>query len=167
MSDKPWKRRERAVAKWFGVKRIPVAVNSQDEQGRDGADVISPPWAMQVKHGYRLPTYLKDWLTGIRRVGASKGLTGVVVWAGKGQRTSDAVVVMAFEDWQRRLSHAAPPSKCSSACSCRDQTLTSTPDTTPAACLASPTSPRPWLTGLRDPFSAPDPDPGTTAAHTD
>ena len=94
MSDKAWKRLERTVAHALGTTRIPVTGID-----RDGADVSHGPFVYQCKLGRRFPSYLRDWLDGIRATGKRTNQVGVVVWREKGTRTADALVCLRWADW--------------------------------------------------------------------
>jgi len=93
VSDTGWKQFERRCARALGVERIPVTGE------RDGADFRDGMFAYQAKKGRRFPSYLTDWLRGIRTSAARDGLVGVVIWQDRGKRDADAVVVLAFRDW--------------------------------------------------------------------
>ena len=94
MSDKAWKRFERAVAKRVGGRRVPVT-----GLGRDEADVVTSSFHFQVKLGRRFPAYLREWLRGITETAERAGRTGCVVWKTPGGRDDDALVVMRLADF--------------------------------------------------------------------
>ena len=106
MPDKAWKQAERRIAALLGGRRIPVTGE------REGADVlVGPPgaevFAVQVKQRRGMPTYLHDWLRGIRVAADRHGpqCTGIVVWreprGGHGRGDEDAaVVVLSLRDWR-------------------------------------------------------------------
>lgn len=91
MSDKRWKAVERKVAAKVRGQRIPVTGE------RDGADVLSPMFAYQVKSRRRHPRWLTEWVAGI--TGASAPKIGVVVLHTPGHEVDDALVVLRFKDW--------------------------------------------------------------------
>jgi hypothetical protein len=92
MPDRTWKRRERDVAKLLGGQRIPVTGE------RDGVDVRSPAFVVQVKHGRRRPGYLAQWVRGIRQQ-ATPTQTGIVVWCDNREPLAEALVVMQMADF--------------------------------------------------------------------
>jgi len=94
MSDKLWKHFERDIAKSLGTTRIPVTGSD-----RHGADVKHGLFAFQCKLGRRFPSYLRDWLDGIRASAKTTNQIGVVVWREKGTRTADALVCLRWADW--------------------------------------------------------------------
>jgi hypothetical protein len=93
VSDTGWKQFERRCARALGLERIPVTGE------RDGADFRDGMFAYQAKKGRRFPSYLTDWLCGIRATAARSARVGVVIWQDRGKRDADAVVVLAFRDW--------------------------------------------------------------------
>ncbi len=107
MPNKTWKAVEASVAAIFGTKRIPVAVHSQRSDRGDGApDAETDLLAIQIKHSYRFPSYLSEWLTGIRK-NTPVGKTGVVVWHPKGAKFEDSLVLLRAGDFARLIA-AAP-----------------------------------------------------------
>lgn len=95
MADKTWKRRERGIAARLGGRRIPVTGID-----RHGADVETPLLCVQSKHGRRRPSYLAEWLDGIRATAGDRGKTGIVVWSVARERTPDALVLMRLSDFE-------------------------------------------------------------------
>lgn len=107
MPNRTWKSVEASIAALFGTKRIPVAFHSQRADGGDGApDAETDRLCIQVKHSYRFPAYLRDWLGGINK-NTPAGKTGVVVWHPKGARFEESLVVLRAGDFARLLQ-AAP-----------------------------------------------------------
>lgn len=97
MPDKTFKAIERKVAAILGTTRIPSAFMAfRGDHGRDAPDCETPLLAVQIKHGYSFPGYLRDWLSGINKNAGSKA--GVVVWHPKGAPVTDSLVVMRLED---------------------------------------------------------------------
>jgi hypothetical protein len=97
-----WKGAERRVAAALHGQRIPVTGID-----RDGADVVTAAFHVQVKHRKSLPIWLWRWLDGIRGTATVEGKTGVLVLSRPGQRQSEALVVMSFSDfeaWHGRMS---------------------------------------------------------------
>ena len=94
-----WKRRERDVAKALHGKRIPVTGE------RAAADVLTPLFCVQVKHGRRRPSYLADWLAGICSH-VKDGQVGIVVWCDNREPLREAVVLLRMRDFQDL--HGAP-----------------------------------------------------------
>lgn len=89
-----WKALERRIAKDVGTRRIPVTGID-----RHGADVKAGLFCYQVKLGRRFPSYLREWLDGIRSSAKATNQIGVVVWREKGTRTADALVCLRWADW--------------------------------------------------------------------
>ena len=95
MNRATWKNAERRVAKRLGGIRKPVSGREQHE-----ADVETPVFMIQVKHGRNRPSYLADWLGGIRATAQAKGKTGFVVWSRMHEDSGDALVVMTLGDFE-------------------------------------------------------------------
>jgi hypothetical protein len=107
MADKTWKAAERRLAELFGTKRIPPAVFGQrDDRGSHAPDAETDTLAIQIKHGYSFPTYLRGWLEGICK-NTPVGKTGVVVWHPKGAKFEDSLVLLRAGDFARLIA-AAP-----------------------------------------------------------
>jgi hypothetical protein len=105
--DKTWKACERKIAALFGTVRIPPAVYGQrPDRGDQAPDAETDLLAIQIKHGYKCPTYLRDWLGGINR-NTPAGKTGVVVWHPTGARFTDSLVLLRAEDFARLLRTAS------------------------------------------------------------
>lgn len=104
MSDKTWKKRERATAEVLGGKRIPVT-----GQDRHGADVVTELLHVQVKHGRNRPGYLREWLDGIRGNAQPKQKTGIVVWSVHRERQSDAIVLISLADFEALFGKVPTP----------------------------------------------------------
>lgn len=104
MHRSTWKRFEARVAKRLGTKRIPVTGE------RHGADLETPLLSVQVKLGRRRPSYLAEWLDGIRQTAQIKCKIGLVVWCANRERTGEGLVVMRLEDFEEllRVGHAPP-----------------------------------------------------------
>jgi hypothetical protein len=114
VADKTWKAAERRIAAILGTTRIPPAVFGQRaDRGDDAPDCETDRLAVQIKHGYSFPAYLRDWLAGITRNAGQK--TGVVVWHRKGQPFTDAVVLVRLADFAALVAqlpagtHPSPP----------------------------------------------------------
>lgn len=90
-----WKGAERRVAADLGGSRVPVTGID-----RDGADVITPMFHVQVKLRKALPGWLWDWLSGIRSDARAKGKVGIVVLKKPRQRDEDGLVVMSYSDFK-------------------------------------------------------------------
>ena len=101
MKRSSWKAVERKVAKTCGGIRIPVT-----GLDRDGADVTTEKWAVQVKCRAVLPAWLWAWMGGIVQTARTTGRTGVLVLKRPGQRTDDALVVMTMKDWVKHLGES-------------------------------------------------------------
>ena len=126
MADRTWKAVERRAAALFGVKRIPPAVYGQrDDRGDDAPDFETDTLAAQVKHGYKPPAYIKDWLTGINKT-AGPHRTGFLLWHAKGARIEDSYVILRLRDFLPLVGAAPLPAPPASA-------PPPTPDDTPPA----------------------------------
>jgi|TARA_R110000824_G_scaffold260081_2_gene448742 hypothetical protein len=89
-----WKASERRVAQDLLGQRIPVT-----GVDRDGADVVSPLFHVQVKLRKRLPEWLWDWLRGIVLDAAPHRKVGVLVLKKPRQRDAEGLVVLRYEDF--------------------------------------------------------------------
>lgn len=106
MADKTWKAAERKLAALFGTVRIPPAVFGQRrDRGSDAPDAETDRLAIQIKHGYAFPGYLRQWLTGITTT-TPAGKTGVVIWHPKGAPFGDSLVVLRAADFARLVTDA-------------------------------------------------------------
>lgn len=94
MTDRAWKAAERRTAKLLGGRRIPVTGID-----RHGADVVTPLFHIQNKHGRNRPSYLDDWLSGICGTARDAEKIGLVVWSSKGEKQADAIVMMRLADF--------------------------------------------------------------------
>jgi hypothetical protein len=90
-----WKARERDLADRMGGRRIPVTGID-----RHGADVVTPMFHIQSKHGRSRPGYLRDWLSGICGTAKDAGKIGIVVWSAMREDGDDAIVLMRLRDFQ-------------------------------------------------------------------
>jgi len=107
MADKTWKAAERALAGIFGTVRIPPAVFGQRaDRGDCAPDAETDTLAIQIKHGYNMPSYLRGWLDGIKR-NTPAGKTGVVVWHGTRMRFEDSLVILRASDFAALLATAS------------------------------------------------------------
>ena len=102
MSDRSWKAFERRIAKRHGGRRIPVTGERADVDCDCGLFVV------QAKLGRNCPTYLRDWLDGIRAAGARRDKIGVVIWKPKGARDDNALVLLSLKDCQDLHGAMAP-----------------------------------------------------------
>ena len=89
-----WKGAERRVAADLGGTRIPVTGID-----RDGADVVTPMFHIQVKLRKALPTWLWTWLAGIQSDAKPAGKVGVLVLKKPRQRDTDGLVVLSYADF--------------------------------------------------------------------
>lgn len=89
-----WKNAERRVAADLGGRRIPVT-----GVDRDGADVITPMFYVQVKLRKALPAWLWAWLSGIRTDAHESGKVGVLILKKPRQADVDGLVVMSYGDF--------------------------------------------------------------------
>lgn len=89
-----WKGAERRVAADLGGQRIPVT-----GVDRDGADVVTPVFHVQVKLRKTLPQWLWGWLRGIVEDAATNGKIGVLVLKRPRQRDAEGLVVLRYGDF--------------------------------------------------------------------
>ena len=89
-----WKAYERRVAADLSGYRVPVT-----GLDRDGADVRSARFSVQVKLRKALPTWLFAWLSGICETAQAEGRTGVLVLRKPRQEDVDGLVVMRYGDF--------------------------------------------------------------------
>lgn len=89
-----WKAAERRVAEDLGGKRIPVTGID-----RDGADVVTALFDVQVKLRKSLPAWLWGWLGGIRQTAQGSGRIGILVLKKPRQRDCDGLVVLSYADF--------------------------------------------------------------------
>lgn len=93
MADRGWKQAERRMARDVGTERIPV---TGERHGADFADGIA---CYQLKVRRAIPSWLWDWLSGIRGAGQRAGKAGVLVLKHPRQQDTDALVVLTWADW--------------------------------------------------------------------
>ncbi len=104
MADQTSKSAERKVSALFGTVRIPPAVYGQRaDRGDHAPDAETDTLALQIKHGYSFPAYLRDWLDGICK-NTPVGKTGVVVWHPKGAKFDDSLVLLRATDFAALLA---------------------------------------------------------------
>lgn len=89
-----WKAEERAIAADLGGTRIPVTGID-----RDGADILTPRFAVQSKLRRALPAWLFDWTHGICATATTTGRIGVLVLRKPRQERKDALVVLRYADF--------------------------------------------------------------------
>lgn len=89
-----WKAYELRVAKDLGGRRIPVTGID-----RDGADVVSQMFDVQVKLRKSLPSWLWGWLGGICQTAKGSGRVGILVLRKPRQDDTEALVVMRYGDF--------------------------------------------------------------------
>jgi hypothetical protein len=89
-----WKGAERRVAADLGGQRIPVT-----GVDRDGADVLTPMFHVQIKLRKCLPQWLWSWLGGIVADAAPHGRIGLLVLKQPRQRDADGLVVIRYADF--------------------------------------------------------------------
>ena len=89
-----WKASERRVADDLLGHRIPVTGID-----RDGAEVVTPLFHVQVKLRKTLPTWLWGWLRGIVSDAAPHGKVGVLVLKKPRQRDAEGLVVLRYGDF--------------------------------------------------------------------
>jgi hypothetical protein len=93
-SRSTWKASERRVAADLHGQRIPVTGID-----RDGADVVTPLFHVQVKLRKSLPNWLWDWLNGIVGDADGHGKVGVLVLKRPRQRDAEGLVVLRYGDF--------------------------------------------------------------------
>jgi hypothetical protein len=105
MTDHAWKQFERRLARDVASERIPVTGE------RAGADFEDPRFCFQAKLGRSMPSYLREWLTGIQAAGAARSpqKIGVVVWKPKRTEDADALVIVSWRDWLALTAPLPPP----------------------------------------------------------
>lgn len=89
------------MAKDVGTRRIPVTGID-----RHGADFQDDMFAYQAKLRKVIPSWLFDWLGGIRGKAAESRRTGVLILKRPGMLDRDALVVVTWADWLEL--HGAP-----------------------------------------------------------
>ena len=89
-----WKASERRVADDLLGQRIPVTGID-----RDGADVITSLFHVQVKLRKSLPAWLWAWLRGIVRDAAPHMKIGVLVLKKPRQKDAEGLVVLRYGDF--------------------------------------------------------------------
>ena len=101
MSEKPWKRCERAIAARLCGRRVPVT----GRQRGDVPDVQHDAFAVEVKHRRHLPGWLREAVA--QALAAQRdGQLPLVVLHEAGTRHADDLVCLRlgdFEDWHGRL----------------------------------------------------------------
>lgn len=90
-----WKDYESRVAKDLGGKRIPVTGID-----RDGADVVTPLFHVQVKLRKALPSWLWHWLSGIVGTASEAGKIGVLILRKPRMEDNDALVILRYRDFE-------------------------------------------------------------------
>src|SRR5262245_16859177 len=103
MADTAWKKAERAVGTALGGRRIPVTGID-----REGEDVDTPLFCVQVKRRLMFPAWLDAWLSGICVRAKSHGKIGLLVLVTPGQRKANAMVVMRMADFTDLCGTLAP-----------------------------------------------------------
>jgi hypothetical protein len=78
----------------LGGARIPVTGID-----RDGADVVTPMFHVQVKLRKALPAWLWGWLDGIRLDAQPHGKTGILILKKPRQKDTEGLVVMSYADF--------------------------------------------------------------------
>ena len=93
MSDRLWKKTERAIAKRLGGQRVGAT-------GKPGPDVVTSTLSVEVKTRKTLPKWLKDALA--QATNGADGRLPVVIIHQAGERHADDLVLVRmgdFEDW--------------------------------------------------------------------
>lgn len=102
-----WKARERDTARRLGGIRKPVSGRTKHE-----ADVETPLFCVQHKHGRSRPSYLAEWLAGICGVASDAGKIGIVVWSAKHEAGDDAIVLMRLKHFEELCGKIVERDKC-------------------------------------------------------
>jgi hypothetical protein len=89
-----WKNAERRVASDLQGQRIPVTGID-----RDGADVVTPLFHVQVKLRKALPAWLWRYLGGIVADARPAGKTGLLVLKLPRQKDTEGLVVLRYGDF--------------------------------------------------------------------
>lgn len=94
MTERSWKRTERAIATILGGKRVPIA-------GRRGADIAHRWLAVEVKHRRALPQWLKRAVAQAKAVATEHQLPVAILHENRERHSSDLVVMALadFTDW--------------------------------------------------------------------
>ncbi|MBI4319360.1 MAG: hypothetical protein HY675_12790 [Chloroflexi bacterium] len=92
MSEKRWKRNERAIAAILGGQRVPIT-------GRKGADIAHPWLSVEVKSRETLPHWLLEAMMQATMAASPEQLP-LVILHGVGQHHADDLVVMTLADFQ-------------------------------------------------------------------
>lgn len=89
-----WKAYELRVSKDLGGRRIPVTGID-----RDGADVVTELFHIQVKLRKALPAWLWRWLDGIVGTARQERKIGILILRKPRMEDADALVVLKYSDW--------------------------------------------------------------------
>jgi hypothetical protein len=89
MTDKPWKRTEREVARRLGGRRVPVS----GRQRGDAPDVEHSDLSIEVKHRESLPGWLHDAMAQARAA-SGPGQVPVAILHQRGMRYDQSLVVV-------------------------------------------------------------------------
>ena len=95
MTDRAWKRSERAVASALGGRRVPVS-------GRARGDVpdVAHPWlSVEVKHRKSLPAWILDAMSQARAAARSDQLPCAILHE-SGRRHDDNLVLVRLGDFR-------------------------------------------------------------------
>ena len=93
MADKGWKAAERRFAGDVGSARKPC------DGSRAGADFEDSLCCYQLKIRRMIPGWLWTWLGGVQATARTSGRIGVLVLKHPRQRDTEALVVLAWQDW--------------------------------------------------------------------
>lgn len=103
MTDRPWKRNERAIAARLGGRRVPVTGRARGDQ----PDIDHPLWAVEAKTRRTLPAWLHDALAQARAA-ARPGQVPIVVLHQTGQHHADDLVVLRLADFVDLVGDLGP-----------------------------------------------------------
>ncbi len=95
MSDRSWKRSERAVAAILGGRRVPIT----GRQRGDAPDVAHPWLSIECKHRRALPAWIADALDQAAAASDGRKRLPIVVLHEAGQRHGSDVVMLTLADW--------------------------------------------------------------------
>ena len=94
MSEKAFKRTERAVAARLGGKRVPIT----GRQRGDVPDVAHPLYSVEVKHRQSIPAWLKDAVSQAVAASTPQQIP-IVVLHEAGQRHGNDLVVIPLSEF--------------------------------------------------------------------
>jgi len=94
VTDRAWKRNERAIAGVLGGQRVPIS----GRQRGDAPDIAHPWLSIEAKHRRQLPAWIEDAMAQASAAARSDQLPIAVLHA-KGRRHVHDLVVVRLGDW--------------------------------------------------------------------